>query len=301
MSPRDTIVNSGATTPAQRRPFVLSFVLIAIWFGYGCTRSPDMPDYVARVGEQYLLSEDVAASIESLPAGQDSAEARQQLVEQWITQTVLEQEARRRGLESEEDVRRQLYESERSVLVSTLISRLYDEEPVVPSAEDVRRYFELHKDRLRLREPYVRIRYLNAANRDSVNLARRLLQRAARTSNTDSLWMGIVQRFASDVDGSLALAERHSPESRLFPQFPEVRELVGRLRDAEISQVVQSRDVYHILQVVDRRQPGDLPEIEWIEAEVKREIVLEQRKQIFARRVQELRNRALARNQLEVR
>jgi hypothetical protein len=297
----DTSSAEGAGSIRAGLGSIVAFGLIAIFFGAGCTRSAEQPDFVARVGQQYLLAEDVSAAMESLPAGQDSAEARRQLVEQWVTQTLLEQEARRRGLEAEEDVKRQLYESERSVLVSTLVSRLYEEEPIRPSTDDVRRYFELHRDRLRLREPYVRVRYLNAAVRDSVNLARRLLQRAARTSSADSLWRGIVNRFATDVDASMALADRHFPESRLFPQFPEVREMVGRLRDAEISQVIASGDFFHVVQVINRRQPGDLPEIEWIETEIEREIVLEQRKQIFARRVQDLRNQALARKQLDVR
>ncbi len=268
----------------------------------GCEEPVVDEDYVARVGSSLLLRADLEEALSSLPPGRDSTEAVEQIVQQWVVNTLLEREARESGLLGDPDVQRLLQENERSVLVSAYIEKVYDENPVEPTPEEINRFFELNRDRLRLREGYVRVRYLANASRDSVRTARQELQRAMRSAaNVDSVWQGIAERYAADAEASKALASNYFAESRLFASVPGIRDAVTSMAARQLSQVVKANGDYHFVQVVDRVPAGTVPRIGWIEEEISRQLILEQRKQTVARTVQNLRNLAVARNLLEIR
>jgi hypothetical protein len=267
----------------------------------GCVEESVSTDFVARVGAEMLLEEDLSDMLASIPIGRDSTAIRKQLVDRWVVNALLEQEARRIDLPSDPEVRRLLDENEHSVLVSAYVNRLYEENEIDPTSEEAARFFEVNKERLRLREPFAMIRYLANTDRDSVMAARRALQLAMRGPYADSLWLGIVSRYAADPAGSLALSENHFAESRLLVAFPAVREVLLRLGEREMSRVIRDADQYHLVQVINRVTEGSIPEMRWVEDEIRRQLILQGRKQTFARTVQNLRNMATARNDLEVR
>ncbi len=277
--------------------FALAWVVL---IHAGCGQETAKPDYVARVGDRYLTREELSAALESHPFLQDSTEAQQQIIEQWVNNELLYQEARRRRLRNDPEVRRLLEENERSVLISAYVNRLFEDEAVSPSPEALQAYFEQHRDQLRLREPFVRVRYLANADVDSAMAARRALRRIDRTPNPDSAWAVLARRYADDPDGVLGLSQSYFPESRLFTAQPAVQEELGGLSNGDVSPLIEYDGVYHVLQLVDRVPPGSVPELAWIENELKQRLTIEARKQMYARQVQRLRNEALARENLEI-
>ena len=152
---------------------LLTLLLGSVFFLSACGAEEPVTDYVARVGDRYLTRQELSAALESHPFLQDSTEAQQQIIEQWINNELLYQEARRRRLRNDPEVQRLLEENERSVLISAYVNRLFEEEDVAPSPEALQAYFEQHRDQLRLREPFVRIRYLSNPNPDSALAARK--------------------------------------------------------------------------------------------------------------------------------
>ena len=284
-------------------PFPVRLLLLA--FGAflltGCEQHPDRADYVARVGDSYLTQREVTEALADMPVGRDSAGARAQVIERWVTNELLFQEASRRNLHEDPEVRRRIEDSERSVLIDALISSLYQEEIDAPTRAELEAYYERHRERLRLREPFVRVRHLATPSADSAAAARRMLIEATRRDEADSLWSGIAQRFAVDPGGALTLSSTYYPERTLFARQPTLRPLLRRIGVGEIAPVVGGDSLHHVLQLVDRAPPGSIPELAWIEEDVRRQLIIDARKQMYARHVQRLRNRALSRNALEVR
>ena len=195
-------------------------------------------------------------------------------------------------------MQQRLAESERSVLVDALITQMFEEEVEAPNANEVLAYFERHKEQLRLREPFVRVRYLYTTNPDSAERAQALLRQA--TSDADSVWSVLVERFAEDAALSLSLASNYVPESRLFMEQPLLHDRLTRLRVAQIAPVLEANGKRHLLQLADRAPAGTLPELSWIEDEVHRQLTIDARKQMYERQVQRLRTEALSREALVV-
>lgn len=272
---------------------------IAVWAGCRA-QPPAAEEYVARVGTSYLTEEDLSAALAVVPAGMDSLTAREQFVEQWVTAELMAREAEERGLRDRPDVQRQLVENERAVLAAALLGTLYEESPESVSRADLEAYFDRNRDRLRLREPYVRVRFIATASEDHALAAREALQQAMLTSSQDSLWEAAVHAYAEDTTASLALSRAYVPESRLRASTA-LWQALGQLGPGQIAPVIEADSTFYVLQLVDRAGSGSMPQLSWIEDEVRRQLTIQSRTQMLARHAQRLRAEAEARNALEVR
>lgn len=283
---------------AYRLGWLLPLLLILL---SACRKEAPPTDYVARVGDRVLTRQELAEALATLPVLADSAEASRQIIERWIDNALLYREAQRRRLHEDPDVRRLLEDNERSVLISAYLNKLYEEEQPEPSPASIQAYFEQHREQLRLREPYVRIRYLATPYEDSARAAHDALRQALNGPNPDSAWTVIARRWAEDPEASLALARSYLPETHVFAADPALRETLKGLRPGALAPLVPSGGQFHILHLVERIPAGTLPELPWVEEEIKERLRIETRKQMYARQVQRLRNEALAREELDIR
>ena len=279
-----------------KRP-LLTLMVCSLARAAGCQRQTPSQGYVARLGDAYLMQDEVHAALDNLPPRLDSTEARRQFIDQWVTNELLFQEALRLNLRTQQDVQRRLEESERSVLIDALISQLFEQEMEAPIPPEIRAYFERHKEQLRLREPFAHVRYLFSAEADSARLAHRLLQEAT----ADSLWPQLVTRFAQDAALSLTLSGNYFPESRLFIEQPVLRQHLAQLRPGQLAPLIEANGHTHLLQLKDRVPAGSIPELAWIEDQVQRQLTIDARKQMYERQVQRLRTEALSRDVLVIR
>lgn len=247
-----------------------------------------------------LTDDEVATMLSSLPANVDTAEARQQVVEQWVTRSLLLQEAERLNLREDPTVQRRMKEQERSILVTALTDRIYTEAELGPSETEIRNFFQSNRGQMVLREPFVRVRHLSTPTRDQADLVRTTLQEAATAGRPlDSTFTALIDRYATFPDQAHRLTAKFVPESRLFGHRPYVRDELTELGDGEIAPVVEDDSLFHVLQLVERIPEGSEPELAWVEDEIRRRLTIRSRKQMYAREVQRLRNQALARNDLQ--
>lgn len=268
--------------------------------GLTSCESQDAPSsYVARVGDHHLTEEDLNRRLSDMGPTPDSTEARQQIIEQWVTQTLLYREALRLNLEQLDSVQRQLEEQRQSTLISTMTNRIYEEAEIAPSEEEVRTYFERHRDQLQLREPYVRVRYLTTStSEDAAAVRRELLNRG--TALPDSVWTQISQEYATEPATSQHISHRIMSEGRLLAQLPYGQNQLSDLREGEVAPIIEQNRQYHVLQLVRKIPEGTAPELAWLEEEIRRRLRIRSRKQIYAREVQRLRTEARAEDELEL-
>ena len=279
---------------------VLSLLLI-LMVATGCGRSDPPADFVARLGDRVLTQEELSNQLRSLSFSEDSLEAREQIIEQWLTNELLYREARRRGLRNNRDVQRLLADNERSVLVSTLISRMYDEMDEEVDDGELMAYYERNRDRLQLREPFVQVRYMSTASQEDAERVRQQLIRPPAGENEESVWMDALNTIATDPALSQSLSETYTAESRLFTSWPELRARLLQLNNGQVAPIVEADSLYYVLQLVQRVPAGQTPEVEWIRDELQLRLHIEARKQMYARQVQRLRTEAMAREDLEIR
>jgi hypothetical protein len=286
--------------PALIAGVLLGTALLGTVLLAGCESEPDPTTYVARVGDMVLTDDDVSTLLGSLPSNVDTAEARQQVVEQWVTRSLLLQEAERLNLREEPTVQRRMKEQERSILVTALTDRIYAEAELSPSEAEIRNFFQSNRRQMTLREPFVRVRHLSTAAPEQADSARTALQEAATAGRSlDSTFAALIDQYAAFPDQARRLTAKFVPESRLFGHRPYVRDELTELGDGDIAPVVEDDRFFHVLQLVERIPEGAEPELAWVEDEIRRRLTIRSRKQMYAREVQRLRNQALAENDLQ--
>lgn len=281
-----------ASLPGRLLLLLLAGALVA------CESDTAPPPHVARVGDHYLTQTEFDRLMDGMGPVPDSAEARQQVIDQWIRRTLLLREAEQLNLEEDPEVKRKLEQRRRSILVTAVKNRLYENEEVEPSDEEVRTYFERHEDQLTLREPYVQVRHLRTTTRDSAQAVRRQIRRA-REAQVDSVWALLGRQYAQDPDRALNLSARYWPESRLFPQYPGVQDALADLREGQVAPVIEDDNRFHVVQLVRRLPEGAEPKLRWMESEIRRRLRIRNRKQMYAREVERLRNEAKANDLIE--
>jgi hypothetical protein len=259
----------------------------------GCTDESPSEPYAARIGDAYLTEAELSDALESIAVGGDTVEARRQIVEQWVTRTLLLNEAERLNLESESDVQRQLREQRRSVLINALTSRIYEAAEVEPNREAVTQYFERNRDRLRLREPYLQLRHLRVPDGATATTL------ASELRNAPQTWSTVCERDAVDPERACAVGMRFYPERQRIADAPTLRDRVSDMETGEVT-TVDGDDWHHVLHLVERIEAGQEPELEWVAPQIERHLRTQSRKQMYAREVQRLRNEAEARGALDV-
>lgn len=288
-----------AAQPASLSPFLRGLLLFLLAAGLlGCESDTKPSSYVARVDDHYLTQSEFDRLMDGMGPVPDSTQAREQVIQQWVRRTLLLREANRLNLEEDPEVRRKLKEQRESTLVTAVTNRLYDQAELEPSEEEVRTYFERHEDQLALRDPYVRVRHLSTSSRDSAQTVRRRLRRA-RETEIDSVWAQLGRRYAQDPTRALDLSDRFFSERRLFAQLPYVQDALAELREGELAPVLEDANRYHVLQLVRRIPEGTEPELRWVETEIRRRLRIRNRKQMYAREVERLRNKAKANDLIE--
>lgn len=259
----------------------------------------DKPDeFVARVGDAYLLRSDLDANLSELSTSLDTTQIRKQIIDQWVNTELLHQEALRLRLSNREDIQRHLDESVRAVLIEGLISEYHQQAVSDITAMDIITYYETNKEYLRLLEPFVHIRYLSHPRQDSLELARSLLRSEVES---DSGFVALLERFSASVAEELAMTQNYFPETKLFVHQPDLNQLLQTTPAGAPPQLVMVDSMYHLLQVVDRSPVGTIPELLWVEDLVREQLILRRRKQNYARNVRELFVEAESREDIEIR
>ncbi len=281
------------------RSLILPIAIVSVFSA--CSPTNTEIDYVARLGERHLTRDDLDSALESLTVLQDSADAAEQIMEQWITDELLYREAVRRGLRRQEGVQRLLLENERSVLVSALLTQLYEEEDSSPDSKELLTYYEQNKDQLKLTEPFVRVRYVVTEFADSALMAIQLMEGLDSSTEADSIWKTVAIRFMEDSESNTTLSESFYPETRMLSSIPELNAAVQQMSPGQILSPFSLGNRYHVVQLVERIPIGTTPALSLLEDQLRARIAIENRKLLYARQVQRLRNEALAREELDVR
>lgn len=265
-----------------------------------CQQSDPPDDFVARVGDTYLSQADIDARLAGLTTGSYTSNTRHLIIDQWITDELLYQEAVRLQLSAREDIKERLKENARAVLIEALISEYQNQVTNEVLESEIVDYYERNKEHLRLLEPFVHIRYLVSPNLDSLRLARSILLQTP-DSSADSVFSVLIDRFDLSSADQHSLNQNYFPEAKLFNNQPVVRALLQRTSEGMQPQIIGVDDEYHFMQVVDRVPAGTIPELPWVKDIVQQQLVIHIRKQNYARSVQALRAQAESGEDIEIR
>ena len=253
---------------------------------------------VARVGDATLSEAELDEALGGTPAGLDSASARRQVIEQWVSRELLVQKALELGLDEQPAVRRSLDAARRATLEAAFLDRHFAQNPSEPDEAALQAYYDAAGARLALPEPYVRA-WLLRPELARAPAAASALEQVARSPIADSLFEIAAAEFSEDPEGAVALSMRFLP----LGQFAALDAALGeRVATAPLRNVATLRASGRpfVVAVAERAPAGSVPPLALLRPELSERLAIQRRKDDEARLLQQLRAEAQARGRLDL-
>lgn len=259
---------------------MLSCMLLATFLVAGCSESSDQEntasedaDLLAEMGDQKLYMKDVLMRLPERQLIADSLGAVLRYRDGWIRQQVLAQEARRQGLHESSVFQDAVEEYEQELLAELItdsfLERQQDDEV---SREEALRYYEQNRDQFVLSKQYVRFHHMITPDRASAVQARQQLLRGAE-------WEDVAQRYSVDPSYALRNSRLFHPEDEALLNFPEMKRMLEPIGLTEISPILPVNGNYHFIQLLEYKNEGSVPELEWALDQIERAISIEKRRE----------------------
>jgi len=244
-------------------------------------------DVVARVGEAVLTLDDLAAEIPEGIRGKITKEDLQDYISRWINSQILYQEAKRRGIDHEIDLARELERVERELVVNALLEKeIYADKSQVPEGE-LQKYYEANRESFRRSENEARVYHINMSTKAAADSLYRILRSG--------------QDFAK-VAQELA-AQSEDPDSwdltLGISEVPEAMHSVFRLRAGTVSAPIELDDGFHLFQVVEAYASGTLREVNMVRNEIANRLQASNRDERYRSLLAELRGATKVETKLE--
>lgn len=263
--------------------FALSCMLMVV--ASSCVRKSEGVRFVARVNNQYLTPEKVRASVDTTARVTDSQV--RDFVTQWVNSAVLYEEARAQGLDRSAQVNETVEEMKKQLAVNRLLeTELYaDRQPTITD-EEMRTYYNQHKDAYLLGEDLAKIRFALFANRDAALHFRSQLVRGKS-------WDQVVQSMGQDSSFSVAIVERADSQyvKRSTVRSTELWKAVMQLRVGELPQIVGEDGGYFVVSLLQMQRAGEVADFPSVASETRDRVLIEKRQKAFSEFLERLKKK----------
>lgn len=262
---------SASCSRLLRSPFParLAAALLAIALA-ACAPEEDESPLVARVGDAVLTRADLEDQVTDALDPEVTLASRRAFVDEWVRELLLYQEAESAGLSQSARLQGLIEQARRDLLVAAYLNQEFEDQEVEVTEEDIDNYYYLHAEDFARAEAEVRLQQILLQSRRDANALHRKLvagslsfDEAARQHSLDTasnLAGGDLGHFSIEDD-------------------PLLWEISQDLTLNRISKPISSERGYHIVRVLDRKEPGTTKEVEQVRDAIVEALVREAHQQ----------------------
>jgi hypothetical protein len=249
---------------SNRLKVICLFCLLIV----ACTEAEKKTDYVARVNESFLTESELNGLIESKSLAGFS---RQEIIDRWIREEMLFQEAAKKGIVSAEDYKRIIQKSEKELAAAMLLQANFAAESIKTDPQELVNYFNSRKEEFTLgSNSYI----LNILKSDDNAFAVEF-----RAKVLEAGWEIAAQEFQHDPEVVLLNSNILIKEENLYPQ--RLARIVKGLYPPEISIVISDEGGYHwVVQVIKVLKAGSTAPYEHIKDDVEKRFIAESKRKM---------------------
>jgi len=242
------------------------FFLIAVFTGLllTCQRHSPPDNYLARVDETYLTTDDLEFLSIMKPDGKIPKGQLRSFVNNWVETELLAQQSMKQDLD-EDPVLRSRLESYRKKLLADMYIRHEIYRTISISDQDIRDYYKQHRQSFIREHTGAEVTHYFATNSDTANQVYNIL------------------RNGSPEERSL-LYQRNTPETKIVSR----QEMVPALADAifgtqalGLLDPVETSRGFHVVQVKQRFSAGEPKPIDQVRDEIRERILIQKQKQHY--------------------
>ncbi|MFO7447370.1 MAG: hypothetical protein R6W90_13450 [Ignavibacteriaceae bacterium] len=238
-------------------------------FVNGCAKKEPKKEYVARVNDSYLTSDDIDNMLES---GSYSRYHRNELIRNWIRREVLYQAAVRDGMLDDNSYKRIVENSKKELASALMLNKFYDEESFIYEQKDIEEHFKNNSDKFRLFNDSYLINLISFNDEDKAV--------RFRSTAVESDWGKAINVFKGDSSITDEETGRLSSQYEIHPVL--LLRILKELNPQEISIVLSIEpEKFLVVQLVEKYNKGTIPPFEIIKQQVQDKFLAEKKEALL--------------------
>jgi peptidyl-prolyl cis-trans isomerase C len=245
------------------------FVILFIAAIFGCARQAK-EDIVATVNGRPITVSMVNEKIAKLPQYYQTfaAQHKKEIVDEVIIEELLYEEAKRRKLHKDPDIKELINDAVRKILISRVIEdETKNSAPV--SDDDVKAYYEQNKEKYMIPE-MVRASHILVDTEEDANRAKGELDRGAD-------FAAVAKEYSKDLTKDRGGDLGYFKKGQMIPEFENA---AFNLKVGGTSDVVKTRFGYHIIRLNDYK-PAEYRSFDEVSDTVRTSIMRDRQRQSF--------------------
>ena len=247
----------------------ISILFFAAFLLSGCAEEKKEEDYVARVNDAYLSTNELKELIDTTSA---STFYKSEVIRNWINRELMFQKAVEEGILEEKNYKKLMKNSERELAAALLLNQYVSDKKISFELADLSSYFEENRDEFKLAKNAYLLNIIHFSDED-----RAVEFRSGFLTNG---WDSTLINFESDTTIIDVWNKMLLNEQDIFP--PTVLRVVKRLHPPEISIVIsEGTGYYSIVQVLGKYLKGSLPPFDVIRNEIEIRYLSEKRNKLI--------------------
>jgi len=252
--------------------FVILTILVTIG---GCSKESPKKNYIARVNNNYLTTDE----FNSLVDASNQNFYKNEIIRNWVNKELLYQKALKEGITNDKNFERILADTKKKLAVSIFLDKLYAKEKVTLVESEIEEYYNKNKNDFKLFYDAYVVNIINFRNEDNAI--------KFRGSLLGSNWNKTVNVFKRDSSILDITSNRLYYGYELEPT--SLTRIVKELNQDEISIVFSDyKDVYTVVQLVQKIKKGNVPPLGFIKELVKRRLEAQKKEEFLKNYIKEL-------------
>jgi peptidyl-prolyl cis-trans isomerase C len=250
-----------------------------------CVRKRETAAFVARVNDEYLTPERVRGSLDS--AGGATDPQVREFVTQWVNSALLYEEAKAQGLDRSAQVNETLEEMKRQLAVNRLLeTEVYGDQQSSITDEEVKAYYDQHRDAYLLTEPLAKIRFAVFTDKGA---ALRFRGQLAKGKS----WDESLQNVSADSSVAGTIVGRADSEyvKQSATESAKFWEAVKELHVGDFSQATNGEVGYFVINLLEMQRAGEIADFPSVAAEARERVLIDKRRTALSELLERLKKK----------
>lgn len=249
---------------------------------------------IAQVGAEKLTYQEVDNSIPDFLVNSERVKAIVNKRDEWVKTQVLVQEALRKRLDFRPEIVERLKKLRDESLAQMLKEYwLRSSDSIIVNREEAQAYYEKNKGQFLLNEDHVRYLHIQTADLNNSRDAKSAIMRGLPLNK-------VIEKYALDKTITFSKSKQFWPISIAAAEFDALNRYLQVIGISEISPIRLLDGRYHFVQLLERRNKGEHPDIEWVLDRIKDWLVLEKRRKLLSSLERELYLKANVSNEIKL-
>ncbi len=261
--------------------YIASLLVLASIFLSGCESKPAGQDKIlATVGNKFITLHDFKQKLSKLPSYyQGMAEKNKKtLFEDMIVESLFLEDAVRKGIDRDREVRDILNEARKKIIIAKFVKTEVDDKIKI-SEEEMKKYYEEHKDEFRKPEMWRASHILVASEGEAKDV------QAALAGGKN--FQDLAREKSIDATASRGGDVGYFRKGQVVPEFENA---CFELKMGDVSPIVHTQFGYHIIKLTDKK-PETVRPFEEAKPMLENELRIKERNDLFDKLVIDLKDK----------